>query len=464
MSKGLSEPSRWLYYYRVSSQVQEKTGHGLERYEEQGLELGIPPDNLYSDTESGTSATREGFLAICERLQSDAGIEGLITPHHSRLHRSLEIWVPLRRLLLEKKLQLIDLSKGLEPIDLLSAEGGFIANMEAILAERHSAKVREDSTRGHANRRKKRRSMFAPFGYKVDRDTRKPVPNLDEYRPGLTFWDAAKQLVQWFIHEGNSQSATVKLAYEAWGDCDLHRSRPTIQHTFRGWIQNPALRGYFYNSLTEELTPNNHEALITEAEFKSIENRIKFQAHKQKRPHQLARLIFCADCGSIIFKLNCHGGKYTYLYCRGAKPYPGKAKICDNTDGQVYGDIELQVIEALTTKAQEIGTQVAEPDEYVPSPEAEKLRAQIKKYEALGDPDLEDVIEAKKLKLRTLLAQETGDDVKVDQEMLEFYQAEAADVDFWLEAEPEERAALYRELIDKVLVNGDGKVEVFFNF
>lgn len=461
----LKLPRTWLYYYRVSSKEQESDGHALERYREQGIELGLLESNLYYDIESGASDTRPGLLAMCDRLEHERGLSGLIVPYLSRLARDQTIWAKVKKILLENSLDFIDLRRGTTPIDLASPEGEFDVELEAILAQRQRRRIQHDSIEGHRNRRRQLRSMFAPFGYIVDRDTRKPVPNLKQYREGCTFWAAAQQLIHWFLVDQMSMSRTVNTALKEWGPCTLHRCRPTTQVAFKDWLRNPALRGCFYNTLTDEIFVDNHQPLITHAQYIEIVNRLKFPATPKSKPHRLAKLLFCSDCGSIIRRLICHGGKYEYLYCKGARPSPGKSKVCDRTKTLQYSDVENNIIFALTAKATKIGEQAAEPDIVDDvDPGVAKLVEDIKKLELLNDPDLDSAIDAKKSRLSKLLAEEGVSTPVIDHELVAQYQADAADVGFWMVASDEERGLLYRQLISKVLVSADGSVDVAFTF
>ena len=463
--EGLTSPDTWLYYYRVSSAEQGEAGHALERYREQAIEIGIPEANLYYDIESGASETRPGLLKMCDRLQSGRNLSGLIVPYHSRLHRDQTIWARIKKILIDNQLDFIDLRRGITPIDLTSPEGEFDVELEAILAQRFRRRIQDDSIKGHRNRRKQLRSMFAPFGYVVDRESRKPIPNLKQYREGCTFWDVANQLISWFLADGYSMSRVVKLGLVTWGECNLHRSRPSTQASFRGWLQNPVLRGCFYNSITEEITIENHQPLITHAQYAEISHRFKYPATPQSKPHRLARLVFCSDCGSIMRRLTSHKGRYEYLFCQGAKPYPGKIKICDRNKMLQYADVERNVIQALTTQAEQIGEQAAEPElDDETSPEVSKLMDEIKRLEALNDPDLDGAIDAKRGRLNKMLAEENKAAPAVDEHILKQYQAEAAEVGFWLIATEEERALLYRQLLERVDVSADGSVTVSFLF
>lgn len=449
----------WLYYYRVSTADQQDEGHSLERYRDQGLDLGIPESNIYFDVASGADDSRVEFTKVCQRLQSDPAVEGLITPYHSRLHRDEKIWVDLKAILQSKDLGLIDLGKGMQPIDLNSPEGEFGAGLDALLAQRQRREIQRHSLLGHAARRRKTRFAIAPFGYRVTAN-RTLEPNADDYRPGVTFWNAAQLIIEWLLDDDLNLSEVCNKQAELWGDRTLHRDRPGTPRSLKGWITNPGLRGYFRNSLTEELTPMGHPRLLSDDQYQQALQKFGRPQASRGKPHPLSGLLFCTECGKRIGRKKSHGGRYSYFYCLGAHPNPGNPKVCDADGYLPYVKGEAQVIELLRENAEAIAQLAAEPIDIV-NPEMEELSQQIIKLEALNDPDLQDAIDAKKARLN---AMQRGDTPGFDPELARRYAVLAADAEFWEEATPEERGVLYRELIESGFLSPDGVVSLTFLF
>lgn len=451
--------SRWLYYYRVSSAEQSQEGHSLERYREQGTTLGIPDKNIYFDIASGADPSREGFQEVCKRLEDEEGLEGLITPYHSRLHRDEAIWVQIKVLLQSKNLGFIDLGKGTHVIDLSSPEGEFGAGLDALLAQRQRREIQRHSIEGHRNRRKNTRFATAPFGYRVT--VQKTLePNTDEYRPGLTFWKAAQLIVEWLLDENLNLSQVCNRQVEKWGDRNLHRDRPGTPRSLKCWVMNPALRGYFKNTLTGELTDMGHAKLLSQVQYEASMQKFAGPKAPRGKPHPLSGLLFCTNCGKRIGNKKSHGGRYSYMYCLGAHPNPGNMKVCEANSYHPYKQMEDKVIQLLAENAETIGKMAAEPIDEV-NPEIEALALQITKLEALNDPDLEEAIDTKKARLN---AMRNGEIESYDPEKAQYYAQLASDSRFWAVATSEEKGIVYRELIESGFVSPDGEISLEFNF
>ena len=459
--------SRWIFYYRVSSEEQRLDGHALERYRAQGLSL-VPEDNLYFDVESGASRARKGLNGALARLRS-GGCDGLMVPFHSRLHRDMNIWQEIQALLIEHNLGYIDCSKGLIPVDLTSPEGEFGTGLDALLAQRQRREIQRHSLQGHRHRREQARFMFAPLGYRTTPEGQLE-PNLDEYRPGITFWATAKQIIQWIVVDGYALSKTCDLQLSAWGLPTLHRDRPNTPKGLHNWLRNPALRSYFYNSLTEGLTKADHPPLLTEQQYQSLLLRFSGPLAPRGNLHPLAGLLFCSECGGHFTKKVTRprlksgkrsGREYHHLYCINAHPPPGRPQKCKARGYKKYDLIEGQIIEALTSvggKAFEIA--MAETD--TENPEIIELSQQIAKFEAMNDPDLQTAIDTKKAKLLAL--QKDNGATAVDPDLISYYAQLASDPTFWEDSDWAERRILYRELVESVFVSPDGEAAVDFRF
>ena len=450
--------SRWLYYYRVSSEGQSEGGHSLERYREQGLGLGVPERNIYFDVASGADPSRAGFREVCRRLESE-DLDGLITPYHSRLHRDESIWVQIKAILQVKNLGFIDLGRGTHSIDLSSPEGEFGAGLDALLAQRQRREIQRHSLQGHRNRRLKTRFAIAPFGYRVN-NKRALEPNTDLYRPGVTFWEAAQQIIQWFLDEDLNLSQVCNRQVKEWGDRSLHRDRPGTPRSLKEWLSNPGLRGYFRNSLTDELTEMGHPRLLSDSQYERALQKFSGPKAPRGKPHPLSGLLRCTECGSRMANKKSHGGRYSYLYCIGARPNAGNLKICQADGYHPYAQMEAKVVRLLTQNAEVIGQKAAEPIDEI-NPEVEELTQQIVKLEALNDPDLQDAIDTKRSRLN---AMQQGAGARYDPETAKYYAQLASDTEFWEAAIPEERGVLYRELIEAGFVSPDGELSIDFSF
>jgi DNA invertase Pin-like site-specific DNA recombinase len=463
--------SRYLYYYRVSTNTQSEDGHALERYRDRAIALGIPEGNLYFDVESGRSAERKGLKDLCDRLATERKLRGLVVPEHSRLHRNEKVWLTVKELLIEHGLDYIDLAKGQDPIDLTSVEGEFGAGLDALLAQRYSRLVQTRSRDGHRNRRQKGRGQIPPFGY-----TRSHygqfIPRVEEYRPGISWWQAARSHVEWMLKGKNYHEICRKSAAE-WGPRTEHRDRPITPSGFRNWITHPALRGhmvYFRGNRggQEQIAYNTHEALILPTEWHQIQPRLNNPATPKGEPHRLAKIVRCCECKNLMVRRNTPraGEAREWLHCPHSREQAGKPPTCTQKKWLNYNLVEAKVIEALTTEAQKIAEILSEPDS--PSdPNAiaiTQLRNEIDQLTALKISGTESLIEEKKRAIAALKESTSSDRPLIDSEDLLERQAAASDPLFWGIATMSDRAAMYRALIDTVWVGATGVESIDFAF
>ena len=463
-----------LGYFRVSTQRQSTHGHALERYDEELVNHGVLPDNLYSDVESGGSLTRTGFNRLCDRIESDRAIRALVVPAHSRLHRDLLIWVKLRELLLRTGVDLIDLYRGVKPID-LRAIG---TTLDAALAEEQRILNQKYALDGHRHRRSRGKSCTLPFGYTLDAHGI-CTPNHSPYHAtGLTYWQAARKIVELYLESGTLRTTAIE-ANRLWPNCTGKRDHPSTGSGVRSWLKNEHLQGHLVyfgwrdyiatkaepkRHQRKEIIYNHHPALLTPEEIVIVAQRLKFPSAPRGKRHRLAGIAHCKECGRKLERRPVpeQPGKskaYEYLRCTGAYPYYGKPTLCAARVPHRYEQVEELVIDALIQNAALVAQRRAQPSDAGEHPQVLQLEAEI--AQLAGISGAEDLIEQKRRAIAALKGA-AADRPLVDEEKLREIQEAASSPSFWDCCTPDDRAIVYRALLERVEVAVDGSVVVFF--
>lgn len=481
-------PSTIFFYYRVSSPEQASEGkHVLERYRAMAIGYGVPAGNIYFDVESGGKSDRLGFMNLCARLKAEPATQ-LVTPYHSRLHRSLEIWIVLRTILRTRRIELIDLSKGLAPVDLSSPDGVFMSTLDAAMAEKQRLEIQQTSLAGHAFRRAQGRANKAPFGYHLLNG--KISPNHHKYGEyELSYWQAAQRIIEIYFEHENLRR-TVILLSELWPKCTGRFDHPSSTTGLKSWLLSPALQGhtlYFgwckpgeprEPHQQQQLLPNTHEPLLTPDQVATIRQKLKFFTATKYPMHPLAKLVKCGECGKGMLRGHSGNSGRKYFRCRGAYPEPGRPRTCDHRvtrskhkeahlNPYCAENLSKAVIAALVRKAEQVAKYGAEPESNIASPqsaELTKLEAQLSAIDH-SDPDMASAIKAKEAKIAALKASQMGaTKPPVNLDLLAQLQEAAADPEFWENMSTEARRSLFREFIESVVVSKGGAVRVDLRF
>jgi site-specific DNA recombinase len=296
-----------------------------------------------------------------------------------------------------------------------------------------------------------------PFGY-----CRKDgyfAPNPDE-------WAAAVALVKAVIECNGSTTKAMQKAHELGWNC----TRPGLY----SWMRCPTIRGN--TNWNERIKFGTHPSLFDEPELLAINalrqiDRIIAEAPssrgnaRSRRPHSLSGLIECGRCGGNCHIKTCIDNRYsekvyTYVCCADRVSRAGN---CGGEYGVFKGQrrsintpyelAEAKVIEALRAAA--LAT-VRRAEEIEPAgidvepEEAKALREQIARLEALGDPDLLPVIEAKWQRLREILAAASIVEPTRQRRAEELAQI-IQSPDFWDLATIDEKKTLFRNFVERVI-------------
>ena len=464
------DPSQAIGYYRVSTQRQEQEGHSPERYLERLEAVGIAPTDIYSDAESGGIFERKDLQKALARLK-DPNKKYFVVPYHSRGHRDIGVWVKIRDALLENDCELIELDKGIKPIDLTSAAGNLQANLDATFAQHQRDQAREHSVKGHAFRRSQNRIVNPPFGYKKDSDQRLVIN--DDIFPGSdgkTYREIAIEMIDTLIELGGYR-ATIRAMCgrysekhpERWG---VAKNFPVSTKGFMRWVQSPVIRGYlvdFPGKPNELVRKGDHEAIMDPDRWRAVQVTVENIASapnpmnngfpRSRKP--LAGKIKCGLCGGRHNNSTVHrqGKTYSYLVCRGGAESTINSRVkrqCPYKNSIKTDQFFKEVISQVCARALDIAQEFAEPNTEV-NPEIIKLRNQIQQLQAMTDPELSDVIQIKQQQL-SKLEQATGQDV--DPNDVDIYETVAADPEFWEELAPSELRIILDSLVKQVVVHG----------
>jgi DNA invertase Pin-like site-specific DNA recombinase len=151
------EMKKAIGYGRVSTLEQSRNQNALkqqiDRLETEDL------DEVVYDIETGASDSREEFVKLMDRVEAGE-ISKIVATRWDRIMREENLYLQVKKLLQENGVQLHLLDQG--TADFETAAGLLHADMNAIFAIHERRMLRERVQRGHAYRRKKKRSLVPP--------------------------------------------------------------------------------------------------------------------------------------------------------------------------------------------------------------------------------------------------------------------------------------------------------------
>ncbi|NER82297.1 MAG: hypothetical protein F6K42_22585, partial [Leptolyngbya sp. SIO1D8] len=155
-------------------------------------------------------------------------------------------------------------------------------------------------------------------------------------------------------------------------------------------LNNPVYRGHLRytkggrtskqsinrTKMPQELVYNTHEALITEAEYRAIQDKAKRNKAKwgnkfKTTDHPLMSLVYCS-CGRRLQLQSSPkkgGGRYRYLYCR--------SEECDRRKFWRYEEIEAAAQEAIESGAEDLALLAAQPQKEAANPKLLSLQREL---------------------------------------------------------------------------------------
>lgn len=341
------------------------------------------PDRLLQDVESGMNTERQGYLELLALV--DAGrVTELLATRSDRLGRDAQELVRLVQLCDAKGAAVRTRDDG--KLSAKTAEELIMLYLKAAMGQAESMRL---SMRVHAGLEQGRamgKPMRKPcWGYRLSDDRSRFELQEPDATIAREFLDALKA--------------------NGWRMLPTLKANPLVPfgsvRGVRAWLLNPTIRGaigykQLKNHQFEQILWDQHDALITADEYAEMEraiarNRKLWGVHGQKTVRALTGLCVCSECQC---RLKYIGGRtYPSLKCSG--------DLCS----QHYKGIrEAVVLRWVTAEIPKVAAaKLAAMVEQSEPVEATLLRKRIDELEALHDPELNGVIQAKRQRLEQLL-------------------------------------------------------------
>ena len=406
-------------YARVSNDEQaDSLPVQRSRIEREGCQL------ILSDVESGLEPQRPGYQEL-RRLVAAGQVAQVIATEFSRLGRDALEADQFVRLCDQSQTAVRTVSDGV--LTLSTPDDMVMTRLKGSMAQAESMRLSIRVNRGLEEGRRLGKPMRKPcWGYQLRADRLAFEPHPVEFTK-------AQRFIRHLQANGWRMATTLK---------DHRDLAPfTSCRGVRAWLLNPTLRGgvgYHQgkNHQFKEITWGRHQALLTHAEFAEFErvtaaNRRLWGRNVKVIPRLLTGLVECAECGCRMKYIS--GRTIPSLRCYGT--------LCS----QLYRGTREEVIvrfciEALSRRAAERLAAAVDQEE---PPEARELRHQIASLQALGDPDLAAVIEAKERRLEQLLIRPD-----VDEQLCQ----KIADPRWFDLASADEMREILQQLVERVVV------------
>lgn len=348
-------------------------------------------DVILSDVESGRVVARPNYQQL-KAMVAAGRVGRVLATALSRLGRDAAESDAFVRLCDEHDTSVLTRDDG--QLTMTTPEDLLLTRLKGSLSQGESMRIQQRVLRGLEQGRALGKPMRKPcWGYQLRADRLAFEPHPVEFAKAQRFI----RLLQ-----GNSWRMATTL--------QAHRDLAPFSSCrgVRAWLLNPTLRGGIgyhqdKNHTYQTITWGRHPALLTHAEFAEFErittaNRRLWGRNVGVIPRLLTGLVECAECGCRMKYIS--GRTIPSLRCYGT--------LCS----QLYRGTREEVIvrfciEALSQRAAERLASAVQQDE---PPEARDVRQQIASLQALGDPDLTAVIEAKTRRLEQLLIRPAVDD------------------------------------------------------
>ena len=378
---------------------------------------------VITDIESGLSNERQGMNELLSLIDGKQVTE-VVATRVDRLGRDASATDALILLAGRKGVKITTLDGG--AIEAETPTGFLMSRLTTSLAEMESKMLSLRIKRGLEQRRKDLKPCRgkAPWGYQISTDKSRIERNIET-------WDTAQRFLDSLRANNWRMQRTLDDFQEP---CPLSATR-----SVKAWLKNPILRGGLgygrrKDDTFERVVWDLHDALLSHQEYTVIklkmeENRAHWGNNAQSTPKLLTGLVRCPNCKR---NLRYAGGRARL------------SMIC-NTSGcesRYKGTYEAVISDAVKKELIKRATDLAQRIEVQEPPEAEALRQQISKLEALDDDDLTDAIETKKQKLREVMT--TSSPMRPDRA------AALAEPAAWEMATPEELRLIYLEFVERV--------------
>ena len=446
-------------YARVSSGSDEQEA-ALEQQLDRLRAAGAGHETVeFIDVASGTRDDRpqlKALLKACRQGQLDR----VICTRLDRLSRSMAHGAELLTYFsAEDTPSLLALD---DALDLATIGGRLVARMLINLGQAESERLSERVRHGRNFQRKQLIPLGpkAPYGYRFN-------ASRTNYELDPVTAAAARQLVEEFLVDGCLRRV-LRLAQELPGS--PWTSVPGLQ----AWLMNPTLAGYRVYGHDETYRDENgllkkrrlrpghyleviaeaHEPLISAVQHAQVQalmhehsNR-KVSGLRKGYVRELTKLVVCSHCGRHMnYQHHVRLGpiylRCAYFPC--ASERRNRIKVQAVKDA-IWAKLRRNVQMLVAYEVAQLGIEAGQLDEAI------VLEKEISELEGRRDPDLNEAILRKRLKLQTLLQMQGHRlDVKARPQDIE---KALSDPTFWIEiaANPEETRRVFTEWVEQVLV------------
>lgn len=473
-------------YARVSTREQSENSHALEQQIARLKAAGAT--EIYSDVESGSKNSRPKFKQLIADCKLGRISEVIVT-RLDRLTRSL---VTLRKTIDQLKDAGVSLVALDDSIDTSTAVGKFHLNMLGSLAEMEVDRLSERVRHGWKHLRDRKVAMNPPFGYckindKHTLDHQKFLCLLSD-RTEMSKAEIAQDIINAFFQERSLRGClrVINPKYGIFTSANNNHGENIGGVTARGlfrfsitglkdWLINPVLQGHLcylkkrngqrLDRSQWQIFRNTHEALITEQQSREIDeilahNRQVRGYGTQAQRFPLSGLVFCAECRAACYSCASRIGTsktefHYYFQCKNAQ-----TRSCNNRKLVRQEKCEAAAIASLTQRASQIADIAELPLERVEPVELRELRGQLAVLENLGyNPAIATAKEQLRAQISNLeygLTVGANIDTKLRDALIDTF----GNPVYFSSLPLDEKKAIYRALIDRIVVKDGGVVSV----
>lgn len=473
-------------YARVSTREQSENSHALEQQIARLKAAGAT--EIYSDVESGSKNSRPKFKQLIADCKLGRISEVIVT-RLDRLTRSL---VTLRKTIDQLKDAGVSLVALDDSIDTSTAVGKFHLNMLGSLAEMEVDRLSERVRHGWKHLRDRKVAMNPPFGYckindKHTLDHQKFLCLLSD-RTELSKAEIAQDIINAFFQERSLRGClrVINPKYGIFTSANNNHGENIGGVTARGlfrfsitglkdWLINPVLQGHLcylkkrngqrLDRSQWQIFRNTHEALITEQQSREIDeilahNRQVRGYGTQAQRFPLSGLVFCAECRAACYSCASRIGTsktefHYYFQCKNAQ-----TRSCNNRKLVRQEKCEAAAIASLTQRASQIADIAELPLERVEPLDLRELRGQLAVLENLGyNPAIATAKEQLRAQISNLeygLTVGANIDTKLRDALIDTF----GNPVYFSSLPLDEKKAIYRALIDRIVVKDGGVVSV----
>ena len=445
-------------YCRVSSREQSENSSALEQQIARVKAAGA--EDVLVDIESARASREDERIEFKRLITLVKGrqVEKVIITRFDRLSRSLPTLRKTVDMFQESGVALVALDNA---VDMSTSDGKFQVQLMGALAEMESDRLSERIKHGHAYFRKQKKASHPPFGY-ITQDfkhvvDRTPFVCLLETQAELSKFDLSRWLIETYVSL-QSLSGTCRRFNEVYGFTAFYSGSALSR-----WLKSPVLRGHLVyrpKSPNPEIYHNEHEPILTEAEFQDIKQIMEFNfkiggyGHSRGR-YALTGLVRCDCCGKGCVIANGLGGVYKYFVCARSR-----TKACECKKGVRMEILEKAVIDALVERAEEIADLANTHTPTKESTELAELRSQLAVLENMGEnPAIVDARASLKSQIEALTHRRESH-TQVDTGLQELLTVVASRSDFWESLPTDQKRRFLRALVEAVVIRNGQLVGV----